>query len=584
MILFIKLRKFKTEIQFTNHLKKVEMFNQNFHLYIDHPVTKKVLASGPKRILALDGGGVRGALTVGFLERMEAILRERYKNEKLVLSDYFDLIGGTSTGAIIATLLAKGSPVSEIKELYLRLGKTIFSKKLNDWAISKTKYLLPAEYDESILEMELTDKLKGDKLGSAVLQTGLVIFAKRADTYSVYGFHNHPRNAYYESNKNILLSDLLRASSAAPSYFKPKEIVFDDGESGVFIDGGVSGVNNPSLMLFLMATIKGYGYQWQTGKDNLLLISVGTGYHRQKAIKEEKEKLLTRSTISWVPDIPDLFMVDAAEHNQMMLQYLSHAMLPDVINREAGDLSEDLLTSEPLLEYCRYNSLLEKNNLESLGKYFDDDKIGNLRKMEKGENVDELYEIGKLQAEKMISTSHFPPIFDYGMVEDDKCILSQKEAMEGFLPFLDALGNTYSKYQTVLARQAKEMEEITTFTSYGKETKNTAHPGDYIIMNQTNAKEQYVIQEDKFGPRYVFIQNVNGEWDSYRAIGKVIAIEITKNVLTKLKLPAHLEIIAAWNEYQYMSKGDFLVCPLDKSEVYRISRKEFFETYALESN
>ncbi len=68
-------------------------------------------ADGPKRILALDGGGIRGALTLGFLGEIERVLAERHdelgllKKDKFRLHQYFDLIGGTSTGSIISALL-----------------------------------------------------------------------------------------------------------------------------------------------------------------------------------------------------------------------------------------------------------------------------------------------------------------------------------------------------------------------------------------------------------------------------------------------------------------------------------------------
>ena len=67
---------------------------------------------GPKRILVLDGGGLRGILTLGFLGRIEQLLRERYSGEHgFRLCHYFDLIAGTSTGSIIAAGLAKGMRV-----------------------------------------------------------------------------------------------------------------------------------------------------------------------------------------------------------------------------------------------------------------------------------------------------------------------------------------------------------------------------------------------------------------------------------------------------------------------------------------
>src|SRR5262245_42211141 len=79
----------------------------------------------PKRILALDGGGIRGILTLEYLSAIESLLRKR-SGDHLVLADYFDLIGGTSTGSIIAAALACGKTVEELKALYRELGKGVF--------------------------------------------------------------------------------------------------------------------------------------------------------------------------------------------------------------------------------------------------------------------------------------------------------------------------------------------------------------------------------------------------------------------------------------------------------------------------
>ncbi|NOT53985.1 MAG: patatin, partial [Deltaproteobacteria bacterium] len=81
---------------------------------------------GPKRILALDGGGIRGILTLQLLKRIENLVRERTGDNSTVLADYFDLIGGTSTGAIIAGALALGWRVGDIETLYRKLGNSIF--------------------------------------------------------------------------------------------------------------------------------------------------------------------------------------------------------------------------------------------------------------------------------------------------------------------------------------------------------------------------------------------------------------------------------------------------------------------------
>lgn len=77
----------------------------------------------PKRILSLDGGGLRGILTLGILERIEALLRERHGGDPdFRLCHYFDLMAGTSTGSIIAAALAQGWSVTRLRDQYLALG------------------------------------------------------------------------------------------------------------------------------------------------------------------------------------------------------------------------------------------------------------------------------------------------------------------------------------------------------------------------------------------------------------------------------------------------------------------------------
>ncbi|MGY5205343.1 patatin-like phospholipase family protein [Nocardia gipuzkoensis] len=86
-------------------------------------------APGKKKLLALDGGGIRGVLALEILRSIEGQLQQHYGRE-LVLGDYFDYIGGTSTGAIIAAALAQGHPVEEIQNRYQTLGRRVFRKRL----------------------------------------------------------------------------------------------------------------------------------------------------------------------------------------------------------------------------------------------------------------------------------------------------------------------------------------------------------------------------------------------------------------------------------------------------------------------
>ena len=89
----------------------------------------RVSSPGPKKLLALDGGGIRGVITLEVLLRLESMLAEQHGSRKdFVLADYFDYIGGTSTGAVIAAGLAKGLPVGELLDFYVTRGQDMFDK------------------------------------------------------------------------------------------------------------------------------------------------------------------------------------------------------------------------------------------------------------------------------------------------------------------------------------------------------------------------------------------------------------------------------------------------------------------------
>ena len=91
----------------------------------------RLTGPGPKRILALDGGGTRGIVTVAFLEQIESTLQaELGRGDDFALSDYFDLIGGTSVGSILATQLAMGARVATIRKRFEEWAPQIFKPNL----------------------------------------------------------------------------------------------------------------------------------------------------------------------------------------------------------------------------------------------------------------------------------------------------------------------------------------------------------------------------------------------------------------------------------------------------------------------
>lgn len=378
------------------------------------------LTSGqPKRILALDGGGIRGALTLGYLERMETILKKQHgDSDSFRLCDYFDLIGGTSTGSIIAACLAIGWTVAEIKQKYLDLGGKIFEKKYKWWNIFTLGEIIRAGYDAGPLERELQNVFKDITLGGSELKTGLCIVAKRADTNSVWPFINHPKAKYFDSefgkNKDILLWKAVRASASAPSYFLPQLIDVGGGlPTAAFVDGGVSMSNNPSLQLLMVATLKGFPFHWKIGAENILMVSVGTGMGRWERLPAAVSK---NNLLNWAQQIPDMFMQDASWHNQIIMQWLSKCDTRWRIDGEIGDLSDDLITGEPergaLLTYLRYNLWLDAPTLKELMKKdYTKQEIDGLVEMSNATNRFELFEIGARDAEGKVLETHFPDSF-----------------------------------------------------------------------------------------------------------------------------------------------------------------------------
>lgn len=370
---------------------------------------------GPKRILSLDGGGIRGVLSLEYLQRIENILQERHGgSDRFRLSHYFDLIAGTSTGAIIAACLAKGMRVEEIKDLYATFGEEVFKV-----SVKKPKYFR-VRYDEKNLKKFLEEQFHGDKLGSESLRTGLLITTKRLDTGSVWPLANNPHDRFFSSgsdadflaNKEYLLSAVVRASTAAPIFFKPEEIVIarkgKNKSKGVFIDGGVSPHNNPSLLALQLVTFDGFGLNWQLDPDKLLLVSVGTGRISSGTSSSKQPTYHAfKSLLS--------LMEDCGELVETMMQWLSSSPTARHIDLAIQDLGSDLLAGRPLLQYMRYNVQFSKEWLKAhLDMDVDRATVETLHEIDKPSNIPLLSDIGKNAARIQVDPDHFPRHFDLG--------------------------------------------------------------------------------------------------------------------------------------------------------------------------
>jgi hypothetical protein len=367
----------------------------------------------PKRILALDGGGLRGILSLGILEKIEGLLRERHgAGNGFRLCHYFDLIAGTSTGAIIAAALAQGWSVGELTDKYFSLGRRVFERSL------LRQILLRAKYDEQSLVAELKNVFGSDTtLGGPELLTGLLIVIKRLDSGSPWPLSNNPRGRYFVAassgrmgNGDYPLWQVVRASTAAPSYFAPETISITGGRNvspvtGSFIDGGVSPFNNPALQALMYATLEGYRVGWETGSDKLLLVSVGTGA-ADPAVS--KAKLTASHALRALKSV----LQDCAVLQETMLQWMSAGPTARIIDRELGGLEGDLLNGSPLMSYLRYNVDLRPESVRRLDGSLAAVDTTALSAMDAPGNMEVLHRLGRLAAAQDVRDTDFGGVFD----------------------------------------------------------------------------------------------------------------------------------------------------------------------------
>lgn len=367
-----------------------------------------------KRILALDGGGLRGILTLGILQKVEDILRDRHGGgDGFRLCHYFDLIAGTSTGAIIAATLAMGWTVEAIRQKYMSLGERVFKKSL------LRQGFLRAKYDEDKLVKELKE-VYGDatRLGGPEVLTGLLIMTKRLDTGSPWPISNNPGGKYFASrpggiigNGDYPLWKVVRASTAAPAYFEPETITIAQQAGhkvtkGDFVDGGVSPFNNPALQAFMYATLAGYRIGWPAGAEKLLLVSVGTGAADPDV---ESSSITAKHAVSALLSL----MNDCASLQETLLQWMSTSPTAREVDRELGDLGRDLIAGCPLLSYLRYNVDLRRESVQQLDPGLKDrDLIESLSAMDAPANMDVLHGLGVLSAARDVKAADFPAVFD----------------------------------------------------------------------------------------------------------------------------------------------------------------------------
>ena len=245
-----------------------------------------------RRILSIDGGGIRGVFPAVYLAELE-------KDIDRPIHEYFDLIAGTSTGGIIAIGLAMGIPAREILKMYEKRGPEIFSqesKGIVGWfgkRLRKIRWLWKPKYDSKALESALSDVLHDLRIGDA--RTRLLIPAWQTTSRSVYVFKTAHHERFQTDYKDFA-RDAAMATAAAPTYFKEHVTARDIG----LIDGGIW-ANNPMSI----AVAEGIGtLEWNP--SDIRVLSIG-------CLEDVTLMRDAYGAVGLVPNLAGLFMEGQSE-------------------------------------------------------------------------------------------------------------------------------------------------------------------------------------------------------------------------------------------------------------------------------
>jgi uncharacterized protein len=239
------------------------------------------------RVLAIDGGGIRGLIPALVLTELERRAGRR-------VFELFDLIAGTSTGGILACALCAPDPLpaSEVVKLYVDEGPNIFSRSLFQ-RIRSADGLLDEKYDDAALDSALV-RFLADKSLSAT-KPNLIVPAYDTALPGPYFFKT--TDAQASAADDFPLSVVARATSAAPTYFEPVE----SGEKAL-VDGGVFAAN-PAMCALAEAL------NTVSPKD-VVLVSLGTG---ERTHTRDFDEIKDWGVVSWARPILDVVFDGASD-------------------------------------------------------------------------------------------------------------------------------------------------------------------------------------------------------------------------------------------------------------------------------
>ncbi|MBA2125216.1 patatin [Hyphomicrobium methylovorum] len=297
-------------------------------------------AERPCRILSLDGGGAKGFYTLGVLREIEGMVKSR-------LHEKFDLIFGTSTGAIIAALLALGKSVKDISDLYEDNVPKVMKKKKR---MSKSAALKKLG-DDVFTDAMFTDM----KTGVGIVTTRWVI--ERPMIFKTSVEQAHGRKGTFSPGFGVKVSDAVQASCSAYPFFERKTVKTDMGDLIELIDGGYC-ANNPTLYAISEAIMA-----LKLSPEHLRVVSCGVGVY-------PSPKQSWFGTTKWAQKLPSVQLLQKTlEINTQSMDQLRHVLYQHVPTVRISDTFEQPEMATDLFEHnCTKLNILRQRGRESFAK------------------------------------------------------------------------------------------------------------------------------------------------------------------------------------------------------------------------
>jgi len=274
------------------------------------------------RILSLDGGGAKGFYTLGVLREIEGMIG-------CPLCERFDLVFGTSTGAIIAALIALGHRVDEIHALYKEHVPRIMQRKK------------PREKSRALAE--LANEIFGDKKFDAV-KTGVGIVAtkwviERPMIFKGSSAQAHGRIGTFSPGFGCTIGDAVQASCSAYPFFERKTVTTGTGDTVELVDGGYC-ANNPTLYAIADAFVA-----MKVPPANLRVVSVGVGVYPQP-------KPPLWSKMRWYRYLPGVSLLQKTlEINTQSMEQLREILFKQIATIRINDIFEKPEMATDLFEH-----------------------------------------------------------------------------------------------------------------------------------------------------------------------------------------------------------------------------------------